>query len=189
MNDIKLQNLIAAIEQTIGRKITSPRDFEFLSNMIFHRTKEHVSVSTLKRVWGYVKGYEHIRPSTLNVLCRFIGYNDMDHFAASITEGEVGVPSHILLGEHLYADEMRKGKCLRLTWAPSRVCDVRHEGEGYFVVTNSEQTKLTPGSTFRCHIIEQGRPMFINSLRFKPDQEEGFDYVAGLIGGVMYEEL
>ena len=42
------------VETLVGRKIVSPRDFDFLSRQIEGNTQETVSVSTLKRLWGYV---------------------------------------------------------------------------------------------------------------------------------------
>ena len=42
------------VETLVGRKIVSPRDFDFLSRQIEGYTQESVSVSTLKRMWGYV---------------------------------------------------------------------------------------------------------------------------------------
>ena len=42
------------VETLVGRKIVSPRDFDFLSRQIEGYTQETVSVSTLKRLWGYV---------------------------------------------------------------------------------------------------------------------------------------
>lgn len=189
MENDNIHNLIIAIEHSVGQKISTPRDFEFLSNILHHRTKKRISATTLKRIWGYISGYENTRPYTLNTLCQFIGYSDMDSFVNSLSNPEGHIPSHILLGEHIYTSDMKAGKCLRLTWAPERECNIKHEGEGRFVVLSSKLTKLIPGSTFCCNIIEKGRPMYINSLRFTPDQEEGYDYVAGLIGGIMYEVL
>lgn len=39
------------VETLVGRKIVSPRDFDFLSRQIEGYTQETVSVSTLKRLW------------------------------------------------------------------------------------------------------------------------------------------
>ena len=76
----QLETLIQLIEQTIGRKVKSPKDFTFLANCIFDKMGETLSPSTLKRVWGYMPGYATIRPSTLDLLARFVGYSDWDQF-------------------------------------------------------------------------------------------------------------
>lgn len=81
----QLATLIKLIEQTIGRKVKSPKDFTFLANCIFDKMGETLSPSTLKRVWGYMPGYATIRPSTLDLLARFVGYSDWDGFCATLT--------------------------------------------------------------------------------------------------------
>ena len=76
----QLETLKRLIEQTIGRKVKSPKDFTFLASRIFDKMGETLSTSTLKRLWGYLPGYATIRPSTLDLLARFVGYSDWDQF-------------------------------------------------------------------------------------------------------------
>ena len=85
IENVQLATLIQLIEQTIGRKVKSPKDFTFLANCIFDKMGETLSPSTLKRVWGYMPGYATIRPSTLDLLARFVGYSDWDGFCATLT--------------------------------------------------------------------------------------------------------
>lgn len=72
-----------AIETTVGKRIQTPKDFDFLSQLIEERCGEHMSVSTLKRVWGYVDSNSMPRRSTLNILAQLIGKKDWDDFCAS----------------------------------------------------------------------------------------------------------
>ena len=72
-----------AIETTVGKRIQTPKDFDFLSQLIEERCGEHMSVSTLKRVWGYVASNSMPRRSTLNILAQLIGKKDWDDFCAS----------------------------------------------------------------------------------------------------------
>ena len=73
------QQLLRAVEQALGRSLISPSDFEYLANQLFEKTHEHLSTSTLMRLWGYT---ERVKPrkSTLDVLARFLGYNDSPAF-------------------------------------------------------------------------------------------------------------
>ena len=50
----ELLNLCSSIEDTLGRKIQTPKDFKHLSEEIFNRVHSLISPSTLMRVWGYV---------------------------------------------------------------------------------------------------------------------------------------
>lgn len=78
-----IEALREAIERTVGKKIQTPKDFDFLSQLIEERCGEHMSVSTLKRVWGYVTSNSLPRRSTLNILAQLIGKQDWDDFCAS----------------------------------------------------------------------------------------------------------
>ena len=51
-----LENIYAslrdAVEKAIGRKLQTPRDFDYLSFRALDTTKQYVSAMTLKRFWG-----------------------------------------------------------------------------------------------------------------------------------------
>lgn len=69
------------IENLLGYKLSTPRDFHAASGIITHITGKYISVSTLKRFWGYLKNYEGA-PSqyTLNTLAEFLGYVDYNAY-------------------------------------------------------------------------------------------------------------
>lgn len=182
------QLLLLAIERAVDYKICTTRGFERLSQMILHRTRENISVSTLKRVWGYVKGYDDIRMSTLDLLSKFIGYKDYENFSCCIKSEADVTASNFFFGECIYVDDIYTGKCFRLTWAPDRVCDIRYEGEYRFVVTESAKTRLVAGTTFRCHVIEIGQPLYINKVIFPSDPQHQYNYIAGANGGIQVED-
>ena len=64
------------MENSIPRKIKTPTDFTYLSGIIYERCRETISESTLKRIWGYIDGYDTVRFHTLSILARFVGYNE-----------------------------------------------------------------------------------------------------------------
>ena len=72
--------LIKEVESAVGHKVSTPTDFNHLSDCIFEKTKETLSPTTLKRIWGYIDGYESVRYNTLSVLARYIDYKDWDDF-------------------------------------------------------------------------------------------------------------
>lgn len=181
--------LLMAIERAVDYKVCTTRGFERLSQMILCRTRENISVSTLKRVWGYVKGYDDIRMSTLDVLSRFVGYKDYTHFAHDIKNEADVIASNFLFGECIYVDDMYAGKCLRIIWAPDRRCDIRYEGEYRFVVTDSVMTRLVAGTAFCCHVIEIGQPLYLSKVVFPSSPQHEYNYIAGTNGGVMVEGI
>ena len=77
MTDYK--SLCVAVEQDVRRALSAPSDFKWLSQQIEERTGEHVSHTTLMRMWGYLPGVMP-RKVTLNILARFLGYTGFDEF-------------------------------------------------------------------------------------------------------------
>ena len=62
------------IESATERTIRTPKDFDFLSEQIFHKLHQSISATTLKRIWGYVPSESLPRESTLDLLAQFAGH-------------------------------------------------------------------------------------------------------------------
>ena len=75
-----IQRLREAIEVVAGRRMQTPKDFDFLSDMIFDKTRQHISPTTLKRLWGYLSEPAAPRLSTLNLLAQFADYDSWEAF-------------------------------------------------------------------------------------------------------------
>ena len=73
------QRLFEAVERKAGRQMLTPRDFRWLEKRMFEDIHERVSASTLMRLWGYRSGGVP-RQTTLDVLARFVGYEDYVQF-------------------------------------------------------------------------------------------------------------
>ena len=52
MQEQALARLREMIEEAVGRKMKTPKDFDFLADQIFDKLHETVSSTTLKRMWG-----------------------------------------------------------------------------------------------------------------------------------------
>ena len=75
-----IQRLCSCIETQLNHPVRTPKDCEQLSQLIDERLHQHVSTSTLKRLWGYVTNEFAPRTSTLNILAQFAGYADWNSF-------------------------------------------------------------------------------------------------------------
>lgn len=80
MDNLFINELRQAVEEKAGRTLRTPRDFDYLRDVLFDELGIMVSVSTLKRIWGYVKSDSQPRPSSLDPLARYAGYADYDTF-------------------------------------------------------------------------------------------------------------
>ena len=192
MNDNINKAMIAAlrreIETAVNRRLATPKDFDALREMIFSRLHILVSATTLKRIWGYLDDNVCTRRSTLDILARYVGYADFEAFenGAAAEGGEL--PSNPIMARRIDVDEqLQPGDLLRLTWQPGRVCDVEYRGERLFCVVASQNTRLCAGNTFKCSLMIEDEPLYIDSLI--ADGSAPVAYVCGKRSGIRFEPL
>ena len=160
----EIYELRLRIEASIKRKIETPADFDFLRGIIWERTHEQISTSTLKRLWGYVDGIDNARNSTLNVLSKALGYESWDAFILKLKSENVD-NSDLVMSESMSSSDLKIGDRLMIAWQPNRVCRLKYLGDNQFEVMESQNSKLKVGDTFRCGLFILGEPVYINDLR------------------------
>ncbi len=184
---MKEEKLKKEVERVVGHELREARDFDELSLLLIRGTRERLSPTTLKRFWGYLKNENvQTRPHTLNVLARFVGYKSYDDFCENACE-TVEPQSGITTTERVSACELKWGKKLVIRWLPDRRIVVKHQGDGHFIVTEAEHSKLNVGDTFVCHLMLQHEPLYLDQL-----VHEGMPpttYVAGQRNGVTIEVI
>ena len=160
----EIYELRLRIEASIKRKIETPADFDFLRGIIWERTHEQISTSTLKRLWGYVDGIDNARNSTLNVLSKALGYENWDAFILKLKSENMD-NSDLVMSESMSSSDLKIGDRLMIAWQPNRVCRLKYLGDNQFEVMESQNSKLKVGDTFRCGLFILGEPVYINDLR------------------------
>ena len=182
---MKQEELKREVERVMGRELREARDFEVLSKSLLKCTRERLSPTTLKRLWGYLKNEEvQTRRHTLDVLARFSGYRSYEDFSAR--EGNKDdVQSGICIEDRITTEAMRIGQRLVITWLPDRRIVVRHLGYSRFEIVESENSKLCVGDTFRCHLMIQHEPLYLDELIHQGMPPTA--YVAGQRDGVVVE--
>ena len=180
-----LKDICARVEQTYGKPVLTPLQFEALAEDIFRRTGKLLSPTTLKRLWGYLKEPMKPRRSTLDVLAGYCGWHDFEDFtkgyAQEIESGNVG--TNVISADK----DICKGDRVRLMWPPSRVCEIEYIGERKWRVGSSEGTRLSPGDTFSCAMIVSGEPLYLDNL-VHSDDRPGV-YVCGRRSGVTFSDI
>lgn len=181
----KLRN---AIETVVGRKIEHPKDFDFLSKQIEGYVGEHISVSTLKRVWGYVPSNSEISSYTLNLLARMVGYTDWEDFRKSQNDSEeeemAEESSHKIICRKLFTSALTRGDMLNVIWKPARKVVIQFEGQDQFIVKESINSKLKAGDIFHCAQFVERQPLFLSGLYRKGMPP--CDYICGRQGGIVW---
>lgn len=149
------------IETNLKRKMKTPTDFIFLSGAVFERTRETMSPTTLKRLWGYVDGADQTRNSTLEILSQFLGFNGWDQFIEEINKDN---GSDKVLSPHIDAKDLNVGDKVKVSWRPDRRCTFRYLGDQRFIVEQAENSKLKVGNTFLASLFILGEPLYLSEL-------------------------
>ena len=181
----QIQCLCHAVDEMMGHKMQTPKDFEQLRDRIFSRQHTLISTSTLKRVWGYLDSKSEPRQATLDTLAFFLGHADYAAFCQSLSGDGLPASSPVVSRHINVRDDLAENDELTLYWQPGRVCRVRYLGNLQFQVVSSERTRLQEGDYFQCSLIVEGEPLYLTNLLQKG--RLATNYVCGKSGGVRFE--
>lgn len=161
----KLDLLLQIVSQTVGFTPRTPNDFINLASAILDKTGRTIGLSTLKRLWGYVKDQTGTTYSTLTLLSRYIGYQDWDsfcYFASLITDDNSGFSTDNIIESRL----LENGTTLSLVLGLNKRCTItKTEYPDKFEVIQAENIKLHQGDTIRVSCMALGRPFFATDCR------------------------
>lgn len=157
----EISELKKRIEEQLKRKVKTPNDFIFLSGAIWEHTRQTMSPTTLKRLWGYVDGADETRNSTLEILSQFLGFDNWDDFLNDIAKGNGSDP---VASPHIKAEDLQVGDLVKVSWKPNRRCTFRYLGDMKFVVETAENSKLKAGDTFYTSLFILGEPLYLSDL-------------------------
>lgn len=157
----EISELKKRIEEQLKRKVKTPNDFIFLSGAIWQRTRQTMSPTTLKRLWGYIDGADETRNSTLEILSQFLGFDNWDDFKKDIATGSGSDP---VTAPHINAEDLNVGDHVFVSWRPDRRCTFRYLGDLKFIVETAENSKLKVGDTFYASLFILGEPLYLSDL-------------------------
>lgn len=182
-SDISSQLLILThlVEESARRPLKTPADFSYMSGMIEERTKEMLSVSTLKRIWGYVDGVNIPSNSTRSILARFVGFRDWDDFVANYCENNMD-SSKNLFSPTVLSAQLEVGTKLLIAWSPDRECLLSYLGGNRFEVVESRNAKVHTGDSFTCDAFTLNQPLYVSGLLLGGQAVDAF--VMGNRGGL-----
>lgn len=189
MDDILTEQLYnelrALVERTACRKMVTPKDFDFLSGMIFDRIHEQISSFTLKRFWGYIDRGDCGR-ATLNILCHFVGYIDWETFCQR-NNPEHKEESGEIIDAHISIHDLKRNDKVLLRWHPDREVIIRFEGMDMFTVIESKNSKLCAGDSFHANVIVANQPLVLTCLVHAGKAPT--NYVCGQRHGIQFQLL
>lgn len=168
------------VSKRFGDQLRTVNDYERLAEILRSEQGAPVSVSTLKRLWGYVKGYDSVRRQTLDILSRYVGYADWTYYVRHINRKYARQSKFLVDG--FKSEELQIGEIINIAWQPNRTCSLLYLGNSRFKVLRATNTKLHPDDHFRCSLFVKDEPLYMYDL------VQGLNpptmYVAGMRGGL-----
>lgn len=184
-NSPQILALREAVERKYGGEPKVHGDFETLTENINNSIREFISVTTLERVWNYSsRGYETISLHTLNLLCRYAGFESWKSFCNWLNHSGI-IDSSMFDVDSIRSEDLSEGDLVELGWMPNRKCVVKYLGNNFFRAVECENSTMQKGDTFQCLEFIIGLPAVMDNFHKKGDEnEKPKRYVAGLAHGL-----
>ena len=177
----EIKCLRSDLEQRVGQQLQSPADFQLLIQQIWEKNHAVLSLSTIKRLWGYVESNGEPRLSTLNTLAQFLGFTDWNAYLVAL-EQRGGTESAMFTGEGIQTADLQAGDRIAVAWQPNRQCIFRYIGDNQFIVEESKNAKLQRGTIFSAARFMIGQPMYLDNILLADGTRTS--YVAGKRNGL-----
>lgn len=158
-----LECLRQDLEHKVGRTMKTPSDFNVLNLEIQKVMKDSPSTSTLKRLWAYVPDSTSRSMTTLNVLSRFLGYRDWQHYVENLMRSN-RIESSFITSTTLLAANLIPGDIVECEWNPGRHLTMEFLGTNRFRVVSARMAKLQVGYTFMAMIFSKGNPFYASDV-------------------------
>lgn len=167
------------LESTMKHSLCTAADCEFLTHDIESKTGEHVGVNTIKRMIGLLADERQPRETTLNVLAKYLGFDDW----ATLKEVEHNSNSAFNAADlDIKASELEAGSKIHFSYLPDREVTLVYRGYSQFVVEQSVNSKLRAGDKLILSHIVDGYPLIVDDV-----QREGKSlgaFTAGIATGI-----
>lgn len=155
-----LKRLLKSVERQFGRNLKTPSDFNELLLSIHATTGRDISLSTVKRMWGYVSYCHQPSLNTLTTLAQYVGFNDWDNFCNLRDKKS---DSDFIMGD-TDINAMKSGTTVTLKWGVNKSCKLNSIGGKRFVVIHAENIKLAPGDELTVDFFSTGQPLYMKNI-------------------------
>lgn len=150
------------VEEKFGKKLKVHSDFVELTSLIEMELRQHISETTLERVWNYsTRAYDSVSVRTLNVLSQYASKMTWDSFCEMLRK-EKKIESEVFNAEIITTKDLNVGDIVRFGWLPDRICEARYLGDDRFVAEHCENSTIKDSDTFSCSQFILGKELQMN---------------------------
>ena len=177
------------VETYFGKALIVHSDFIDLVAEIEKSQHQHISETTLERVWGYsTRGYNTISLHTLDVLTRYVGYDNWIQFCNTL-QNDNEQESELFNNDSIITADLPIGALIRIGWQPNRVCIIRYLGDNRFVAEKCENSTMREGDTFLCLQFNIGKELVLSNFCSKVMPSSAQTYIVGQRHGLTILQL
>ena len=171
--------IIKHIEKKFGKEIRYPSDCDSLSEDIFICTKQKISISTMKRLLGFVNGVQEPRLYTLDILARYLGFNNWDIYLEEIKSMST---SDFFNVDKIEVENLSSNTRVQIAYEPNHKLILNYLGDFLFKIEISENSKLQENDIVKITNFIKNFPLLI--LEVKRNDLNLGQYRAGKSGGL-----
>lgn len=172
------------LREKSGNEIRLSRDCELLALDVESVTGEHIGVNTMKRLLGFIADEREPRTSTLDIIARYLGYDDWD--ALRLMDANSSNSSFDDRDEYL-ACYLEIGQRVLVSYPPNRTLTIENQGDNHFIVLESENSKLQKGDQLTLTHLVRGYPLLVAGVMREGRSLGAF--TAGKAQGIEFELL
>ena len=183
----QIMALRLAVEKKYGKKCDVPADFVALADKIKRTLKQHISPTTLERVWNYsTRTQATISIHTLNILSEYIDKEGWTDFCKSLNVSGI-VDSDMVMGEYVESKSLVIGDRIEIGWMPDRKCVVEYLGDYKYRAIHCENSTMLPGDTFKCVEFIKNQPAIMDEFLKAGEAGKSHQrYIAGKQHGLSF---
>lgn len=148
------------IEIKFGTRVRYSKDAELLALAISKECKAPISGSSIKRLFGIVKGVEP-RKSTLDIIATYLGYRSWDDLIDELTENKVKKKIKI---ERITSDGCKKGDTYEILFGRSCMLTLQYLGKNRYEVIHQSKTVLAITDSVELEKIQLHFPLLIKTI-------------------------
>ena len=172
------------LQQKARRELRLSSDCEYLALDIESVTGEHIGVNTLKRLLGFIDDEREPRPSTLDIIARYLDFENWDLLKCFDDKSNSSFSAD---DDEIRVSDLVNGQHIQISYLPDRLIELEYCGDEQFVVRESRNSKLQEGDELEISYIVKGYPLLVSHVR-RGGADLG-SFTAGKAQGVSFKIL
>jgi len=162
------------------------KDYALLAELILSETGEHISDNTLRRLMGVKSDAGTPRPSTLDVVAHYLGYENWDLYLR-FGMNELSDSRFIEQRNMVASSQLKVGQHVELVYHPNRNLLLEYKGDDLYVVKSVSGGSLHENDQLKIFNFVEGMTLFVSDV-IRDGKSLG-QYIAGEVSGLLSVNL